>query len=519
MNKESVSLSWNMPSTKQLQYFLLEITYHSKRIRVEYALINITSASLKRDEKVTFTCLNVTQDTEKVSVKLWALGSDTRMDGHTLMASGAKYATITLKPVVVSRDYIRRIQHKEGCLCRTKYNIWMEESDTGSSLTAVIRATKGELPQLAVSLLDVSEKKLERSIILDRPKVNQTSISHKFEDLPNAEYRLLINPRCSEPLGYMTSCGLIGASRVESSDTFVIRVPNREINNRQQSNNSQIIQLSTSALKNVNTPDGDDKTDMTGMIRMALIVSAFAVIALLEIAAIIKLSTFFHRAFDSRRMRSYKQLKSGGMSKSFATKSRRSAKIAIVFCPASSEHVSRIRSLQTSLKKRGHIVHIFDETSCQALRVNWIDVGEMIVKTYTDIIFVVSAALTEMCKKEPSGFDCFQLQPENNNISPIENYEYNNGCEPENRQNFLPHRLPVVVLDCLKSANAWRSKNCPYVTAVQLVERGQKGSFVVSDMQTDHPSIFKNKTLCLKFDKRHGIKINRAYTYLLHRLP
>ncbi|WAR26150.1 hypothetical protein MAR_011854, partial [Mya arenaria] len=99
-----MTIQWWMPSTKFLKYVMLEILYLEKvdekfEVKREHVLINInithhSGHQFRKDDFVSYTCLNVNQATIKVDAKLWALGLDTRLEGHDLTASVSKYSEV-----------------------------------------------------------------------------------------------------------------------------------------------------------------------------------------------------------------------------------------------------------------------------------------------------------------------------------------------------------------------------------------------------------------------------------------
>ncbi|XP_052781364.1 uncharacterized protein LOC128217938 [Mya arenaria] len=232
-----MTIQWWMPSTKFLKYVMLEILYLEKvdekfEVKREHVLINInithhSGHQFRKDDFVSYTCLNVNQATIKVDAKLWALGLDTRLEGHDLTASVSKYSEVR-KPASarVSMDYNSRIAAHEKCVCKTKLSI--SATPLHSNMRATISAVDGTLPKMTLKL--VRSMKYSEETFLVSPERGQTNITQQFDERPQQDvgYNILVIPECPLVQGYLPSCGLIEPDRIISSKIVYHQEKRRE---------------------------------------------------------------------------------------------------------------------------------------------------------------------------------------------------------------------------------------------------------------------------------------------------
>ena len=186
-------------------------------------------------------------------------------------------------------------------------------------------------------------------------------------------------------------------------------------------------------------------------------------------------------------------------------------RIAIIYLPDSTQHVQRVKALHASLRRHGFSVDLFDEDSCKAMTVNWIDVGELIVKNYRHVIFVASLRLVQLCRKSCQTEVKLQFNSDNTVVE-------THGWNEEHSTYIFPHALPVVVIDSLKSSFAWRRPHRPGVSIVQLTGTDEDCRRPHLDLRREHPSVFRRRALCITFKDNNRVARNKAFKHLVRRI-
>lgn len=162
---------------------------------------------------------------------------------------------------------------------------------------------------------------------------------------------------------------------------------------------------------------------------------------------------------------------------------------AIIYTPDSPGHKKRVKALEQHLRHSGINVEAIGDCDDMRMRGNWIGFGEEITETFSVIIVVISPALTDMCSQNKHIRQPAMLEEDAATAELL----------------YATHRLPLVVIDSLKSRNIWRVGEMPTILQVNFMTAGEK-KMEVSQLQMDHPSLFSSSVANVLVDDDNKIK-------------
>lgn len=161
----------------------------------------------------------------------------------------------------------------------------------------------------------------------------------------------------------------------------------------------------------------------------------------------------------------------------------------IIYTPDSPGHKKRVKALEQHLRHTGINVEAIGDNDDMRMRDNWIGFGEEITETFSVIIVVISPALIDMCSKHKQVRTPAMLEEDAATAELL----------------YATHRLPLVVIDSLKSLNVWKVGEMPTILQVNFVKAEEK-KMEVSQLQMDHPSIFTSSVVNVLVDDDNKIK-------------